>query len=484
MADILFSHSYFQRFDPKQWNLRKPYPPLGTLYAASLMREDGFSVALFDTMFAHGPEELLPYLERENPRYLVLYDDGFNYLTKMCLTNMREAAFRMCEMARDRGIKVFVCSSDSTDQYEKYLAHGATAVILGEGEMGLQELIQRSEKGENDWSGLLGIAYMTEGEVTVNAKRPVLRDLDTLPPPAWDLIDIRPYQEAWKIHGYFSINMATTRGCPYKCNWCAKPIYGNRYHSHSPESKAAELEMLMRNFGATHVWFCDDIFGLKPGWVQAFSDEVNKRGLKFRFMIQSRVDLLLKEDTIEALAKAGCDTVWLGAESGSQRILDAMDKGTTVDQIKEARRKLKKYGVKTAFFLQFGYLGETQEDVEKTFEMLRQTLPDDIGVSVAYPLPGTPFYEKVKSDLSAKTNWTDSDDLAMMFRNTYSPAYYRRLHRYVHKRYRKMQAFEGLRNLLRMHISGQNLYRAASSAWYLPATMVEKAKLNRLYQHG
>lgn len=462
------------------WEVSMPYPPLGTVYAAALLRESGHEVDLYDTMFAHGAADIYPTIAEEKPDVLVIYDDGFNYLTKMCLTNMREAAFEMARHAADRGIKVVCCSSDSTDHHELYLDHGATAVILGEGEAGLLELVEGWSKGELDLSQVKGIAYREEAETVKTAPRPVLRDLDSLPPPAWDLIDIAPYKSAWARHGYFSINMATTRGCPYKCNWCAKPIYGNRYNSHSPAAKADELAYLVQEFGAEHVWFCDDIFGLKPGWVQSFAEELEKRGLRIPFKIQSRADLLLKEDTVEALARAGCQEVWLGAESGSQKILDAMDKGITVDQIAESRRMLGAHGIRTAFFLQFGYLGETQEDIEATFQMLARTMPDDIGVSVSYPLPGTRFYEKVQADLGSKTNWTDSDELALMFRNTHSPAYYKRLHRYVHKFYRKLQGFEGLGRLLRLSPKKGDVRRAASIAYYVPAAFVEKQRLNRL----
>jgi anaerobic magnesium-protoporphyrin IX monomethyl ester cyclase len=458
----LFTHSYFLRFDPKQWRQSTPYPPLGTLYAAAVLREAGWQVALHDVMFAQAATELAPALAQHKPDLLVIYDDGFNYLTKMCLTNMREAAFEMCKMARAAGAKVVVCSSDSTDHYEKYLDHGADAVILGEGEAALLELAQSIEAGDVQYGRLLGLAFREHGKTVVTAKRQVIKDLDTLPPPAWDLVEIAPYKHAWKKHGYFSINMATTRGCPYKCNWCAKPIYGNRYNSHSPAAKALELEWLVRNFGAEHVWFADDIFGLKPGWVQEFSKEVKQRGLKITFKIQSRADLLLQSDTVAALAEAGCTEVWLGAESGSQKVLDAMDKGITVAEIKASRAMLKQHGIRAAFFLQFGYLGETWEDIQATLDMLLETMPDDIGASVSYPLPGTGFYEKVKSELSQKSNWTDSDELALMFKNTYSPEFYKRLHRFVHKRYRLAQAREA---------------GSWKRLWFGPATMVARRRL-------
>jgi anaerobic magnesium-protoporphyrin IX monomethyl ester cyclase len=279
--------------------------------------------------------------------------------------------------------------------------------------------------------------------------------------------------------GYFSINVATTRGCPYKCNWCAKPIYGNRYHSRSPEHVVSELNLVKEKFGFDHVWFCDDIFGLKPGWVEKFADLLEEKGLKFKFKIQSRVDLLLKDNTVRNLARAGCETIWVGAESGSQKVLDAMDKGTRVEQIYEATKKIRQYGMKPAFFLQFGYLGETKEDIERTLKMLFDLMPDDIGVSVSYPLPGTKFYEKVKTDLGGKANWVNSDELLLMFKNTYSPEYYKKLHRFIHKKFRRKQSFAALRNIIRnpIKVSGRKIYRAASSVYYVPATLLSTIKL-------
>lgn len=438
---VLFTHSYFLRFDEKQFKQRKPYPPLATIQAAAYLRENGHEVSLFDTNFAHSAEEVIPYLE-DQPEVLVIYDDGFNYLTKMCLTNMREAAFEMSRLAKKQGIKVYVSSSDSTDHYEQYLENGADAVILGEADETLLQLIQQN----NEPGAINGIAYKEEGKIKKTASRAILRDLGALPLPAWDLITIKPYQEAWSVHGYFSINLATTRGCPFKCNWCAKPIYGNRYNSRPPEHVVAEIELIQSHFHFDHIWFCDDIFGLRPNWVQEFNELLKQKRIKLRYKIQSRADLLLKDDTVKCLANSGCEEVWIGAESGSQKILDAMDKGTSVQQIEESTRLMKQYGIKPCFFLQFGYLGENWEDIKATENMLLRLMPADIGVSVSYPLPGTEFFEKVKTDLKHKANWTDSDELLLMYKGTYSPSFYKKLHRFIHKKFRARQAWEKLKN--------------------------------------
>jgi anaerobic magnesium-protoporphyrin IX monomethyl ester cyclase len=482
MANVLLTHSYFLRFDPKQWTQQQPYPPLGTIFAAAVLRQAGHKASLFDTMFSVSPDEIIPFVEKEKPGYLVIYDDGFNYLTKMCLTNMREAAFKMAQLARQRGCKVIVCSSDASDHYEKYLENGADFIVLGEGEITLLELINNAEKPEKSFESISGIAFQKEGKTILTSKREVLKDLDSLPMPAWDLINIAPYKNAWLDKwGYFSINVATTRGCPFKCNWCAKPIYGNRYNTRSPEKVVEEIKYLFEHFQATHVWFCDDIFGLKPGWVNKFADLIEAQKLKFGFKIQCRADLLLQENNIAALARAGCESVWMGAESGSQKILDAMDKGTKIEQIYEATRLLKKHKIKPAFFLQFGYPGEEMVDIHKTINMLLDLMPDDIGISVSYPLPGTKFYEKVKEELKEKTNWADSDELALMFKNTFNPTFYKQLHRYVHKIYRKKQAGTAFKHIISSPFSTNvhELKKALSMLYYLPSSRVYKYRLNQ-----
>ena len=480
---ILFSHSYFLRFDPKQWEAGLPYPPLGTLYAAAILRQHGHQVALHDVMFAKEPEEIIPVVEKFKPDILVLYDDGFNYLTKMCLTNMREAAFKMSKMAKERGCAVIVSSSDSTDHYERYIEEGADFIIIGEAEITLLELVNALQENEKDYSSIAGLAMRQKDYIIKTNKRLVLKDLDSLPFPAWDLVDINHYRESWISHaGYFSVNMGTTRGCPFKCNWCAKPIYGNRYNARSPQNVVNELKMLKEKFQFDHVWFCDDIFGLKPGWVHEFADLVEQENFKFKFKIQARADLLLQENYIRDLARAGCDNIWMGAESGSQKILDAMDKGTTVEQIEESTKLIRKYGMKPSFFIQFGYLGETREDIRKTVRMINRLLPYEIGISVSYPLPGTIFYEKVKNDLKVKTNWTDSDELALMFRNTYGPAFYKQLYRYVHRSYRMHIALDNLKQLVSQpaKLSLKKVKKALSYFYYVPATILAKLRLNSL----
>jgi anaerobic magnesium-protoporphyrin IX monomethyl ester cyclase len=243
-----------------------------------------------------------------------------------------------------------------------------------------------------------------------------------------------------------------------------------------------EIEILLQRYRPDHFWVSDDIFGLKPGWVQEFRDLVVERDLRFKYKIQSRADLLLEENVVEALAESGAETVWMGAESGSQKILDAMEKGITIQQVREATGLLRKKGLEIGFFLQFGYLGENLQDIEATIQMVLELMPDELGISVSYPLPGTKFYEKVKGQLSEKTNWRDSDDLAMMFHGTFGKEYYRQLHRYVHSIYRKEKGYENLKKMIQnpLGVNFKQLKSGLLTLYYIPTTLSHHVRLKKL----
>lgn len=472
MTDILLGQSYYLRFDPKLWEAMQPYPPLGTLYAASYLRQRGYQVAVFDAMLAASEEEWTQSLDRHKPQFAVIYEDNFNYLSKMCLLRMRQAALSMITMARRRDCIVIVAGSDPSDHPGTYLEQGADFVLIGEGEITLGELLDSLTGRSNiPPEQIQGLSFTQQSPHVSNSdeplvesphnqtfnlqpkrsdstfnilqtpRRPDIRDLDALPFPAWDLVDIPRYRDIWlERHGYYSMNLATTRGCPFHCNWCAKPIWGQRHNVRSPENVVAEMNWLRDIYKPDHIWFVDDIFGLKPGWVSRFAELLESQDLKIPFKCLDRVDLLLREGEIESLRQAGCQIVWVGAESGSQKILDTMDKGSRVDQIYAAAQGLKSAGIQVGFFLQFGYPGEERADIDLTLKMVRDCLPDDIGMSVSYPLPGTKFFDSVKRQLGRKQNWLDSNDLAMLYSGPFTTAFYRQLHVVLHKEFRLRKA--------------------------------------------
>ena len=482
MPDVLLGQAYYLRFDSKLWQAQQPYAPLGALYAASCLRSQGQSTALFDAMLAQSEAEWAAALDRERPRVAVIYEDSFNYLSKMCLLRMRQAAQTMTAAARARGCPVVVSGSDATDHPDAYLEAGARAVILGEGEVTVTELVAALKTGA-PLDGVAGIAFLDEsGAMRRTAPRPFVRALDELPHPAWDLVDVEKYRRIWRRqHGYFAMNVATTRGCPYHCNWCAKPIYGQRYAVRSAADVAGEIAWLEREYQPDQLTFVDDVFGLQPGWVETFARTAGARADVLPFRCLMRADQI-DGDMVRALVAAGCRMVWMGAESGSQRILDAMEKGTRVEQIRDAASRLQAAGIEVGLFIQFGYPGEEWDDVEATLALVRTVAPDDIGVSVSYPLPGTKFYDRVRAGLGQKQNWFDSSDLAMMYRATYEPEFYRVLHRVVHHDFRASRQAMRMRGLGR-HGAGNSLAALrAAAAWiyHRAALPVVERKLRRL----
>jgi anaerobic magnesium-protoporphyrin IX monomethyl ester cyclase len=439
MLSILVGHSYFLRLDPKQLERAKPYPPLATLQVASMLRRAGHEVALFDAMLSTGVPEYGQQLAALQPQLVLLYEDNFNFLSKMCLDRMRRASCEMIGLARRSGARVVVAGADASDAPEPYLRAGADLVLLGEGLATLAALLQRLDDSPDAApatlaAGLSGVAVLLEDRLssTARGRSPTALETDDL--PAWDLVDVERYRRTWlEAHGLFSLNMAASRGCSFRCAWCAKPIWGNQYLQRKPAPVALEMAHLKRAFRPDHVWFADDIFGFRVDWVREFARVLHAEGGAIPFTIQTRADLLSERMAL-ALREAGCREVWIGAESGSQRVLDAMNKGTTVAEIVVARERLRAVGIRVGFFIQLGYLGEELPDILATRDLLDRALPDDVGVSVSYPLPGTPFHDLVKAQLGPKTHWRDSGDLAMMFRGTYTSTFYRAIRDLLHER--------------------------------------------------
>jgi anaerobic magnesium-protoporphyrin IX monomethyl ester cyclase len=435
MADVLLTHCNHVYSDPKQARKMQPYPPLQTLLAAAVLRQAGLDVALFDSTLNAPMEGFQAALEQHNPRLVAICEDNFNYLTKMCLTQNRELAFSMAPLAREWGAAVIVNGSDSTDRAAEYLDRSADYLIVGELERTLVELTNTLlGRSPADPQSIAGVAWLDPAsrQVRYSSPRQAIHNLDDLPAPAWEMADIEAYRRAWtQAHGFFSLNTVASRGCPYHCNWCARPIFAQSYRVRSPESVAREMRLMKSALAPDQLWFADDVFGLTAKWTRQFADAVERLDARIPFKIQSRCELMTTQ-TAAALRCAGCCEVWMGAESGSQTVLDAMEKGIEVEDIYSARANLRSEGIRACYFLQFGYPGETWDDIQATIRLVREARPDDIGISVSYPLPNTKFHTLVAAQLGEKKNWRDSDDLAMMFRGTYSSEFYRELRDALH----------------------------------------------------
>jgi anaerobic magnesium-protoporphyrin IX monomethyl ester cyclase len=431
-TDVLLTHSYHLPYDQKQMRKMQPYSPIGTLYAATSLRANNFSVAVFDPML-EDPAGIVQALKTHRPRIVAIYEDDFNFLSKMCLTRMREVAFAIAAASHEAGAMVIAHGSDATDNARLFLESGIDYILQGEAEQTLAELCSALLRSEpiGDIAGLARLD--AQGRMLHSSQRHSQNPgWATLAAPSRHLIDLAPYRKAWKeAHGSFSVNMVAGRGCPFQCNWCAKPISGDKFHLRPAGEVAEEMRQLKVEAQAEHIWFGDDIFALNHHWVEEFATEVVAREASLPFKIQSRADLM-SETTVTALKAAGCAEVWMGVESGSQKILDAMDKRLKLSAVVTARERLQEAGIRACYFLQFGYPGESWEELQATMAFVRKTRPDDIGISFSYPLPGTVFYERVKAELGPKRNWTDSDDLCIMFKAAYTTDFYRAVRDALH----------------------------------------------------
>lgn len=472
---ILISHSYFLYLDPKEAANQKPYPPLASITLAAWIKQElGLDADFYDVMFDKDPGGLAGAIRKLQPDVFILYDDDFNFLTKMCLENMRNAVFQVFRMVPKTGLFI-AHGSDASDHAGPYLRAGFDFVVHRNAEKTIVEMLRSylRESSPQALKTLDGISYLNEDQFVQKEQIRTNFPLENAPFPAWDKIDLTPYRQMWRSRqGYFSLNVSTSHGCPYRCNWCAKPLYGRTYKALSPRRAAQEFHYLARELQADHLWITDDIFGLKPGWLAEFADELQRLNVRIPYKCQNRADLI-NEISAAELARSGCAEVWLGVESGSQKILDAMDKDETIATIKTANRLLKQQGIQVGFFLQYGYPGEEYQDIRMTLDLLRECLPEHIGISVSYPLKDTPFYEKVVSQMGEKQNWSDSGDLALMFPGKYQPDFYRALHQYTHH-------YFGFISLLRPQPLKKRLRRLAAQYRHIPGMIKYRLQMQKL----
>lgn len=424
MSDILLVNPLFMNQDPVERRLVTPYFPLGLLYLAAVAREAGYDVAIFDAMFEENDDAFRAALTQHRPRLVGI----------AALATVRTAALRLAGIAKASGAIVVLGGADPTGRPEAYLqADGqgrvVDIVVVGEGEHTFVELLNRLKTA--GWQPDLplddvpGLALPAEdGGIRKTADCAHIKDLDSIPFPARDLVDLGRYQAQWrKAHGFSSLSVIASRGCPYSCAWCQKSVFGRSSRVRSPRSVAEEMRQIKERYNPDQIRIVDDVLGIDRKWVRAFHAALLEMDAVIPFEALSRADLA-DEETIRLLSEAGCRRLAFGAESGSQRVLDAMHKGTKVNQIYRATELCRRYGIETYFYIMLGYPGEEWEDIQATLRLLKETRPDEFSSTVAYPLPGTEFYEQVKDRLITAADWEYSAQNRLLFERPYSTRFY------------------------------------------------------------
>lgn len=414
MRDLLLTHGYFLFEDPKELQIMKPYAPLGILYLCSHLRRQGFDVDVYDTTFS-SREDLFHFLSTETPSVLGIYA---NLMT-------RSSVIDILGFARATGWKTVVGGPEPGAYALEYLQAGADFVISGEGEHTLEELLQAVRCGERQFSKIAGLSYLDEsGSLVRNVPRAQIANLDAQPWPARDAINIRRYVETWRTHhGTGSVNFITARGCPFRCNWCSHQVFGQSHRRRDPVLVADEVEWLLGEYHPDMVWVSDDVFTINHAWIRTYAAEMKKRGLRVPFECISRADRLSAE-MFDLLAELGCFRIWIGSESGSQRILDAMERGVSVQQVQEAIGMARERGIQSGMFLMWGYEGEEMEDIEATIRHVSRSNPDVFLTTVSYPIKGTPYYNKVADRLVQLQPWARSSDREIRLKGRHSRQFY------------------------------------------------------------
>ncbi len=417
MADILLTHGYFLGEDEKEQQIMKPYAPLGLLYLSAYLKRAGFGAEIYDSTWGSKPE-LGARLAREPGGVLGIYT---NLIT-------RANVVAIVAEAKRHGWTVVLGGPEAANYPDQYLAHGADVVVVGEGEETLAELLPAlASRGKHRLHGVLGTTFRDEaGQIVANPPRPQIADIDSLPWPDRTAIDLPKYVDTWRTHhGMGSVNLITARGCPYKCKWCSHAVFGYSYRRRDPVDCADELQHIRDVYRPDQVWYSDDVFTINHRWLYDYAGELKRRGLHLPFETISRADRMMKEEVLETLAAMGCYRIWIGAESGSQRILDAMQRGVKVEQVEWATRAAQRHGIEVGMFLMWGYDGEELEDIEATIDQLKRWNPDVFLTTVAYPIKNTPFFEKVADRTVLTKDWASASDRDYAIRGRHSRGYYK-----------------------------------------------------------
>ncbi|MDZ4769865.1 MAG: radical SAM protein [Chloroflexota bacterium] len=401
--DILLAHAYYLHDDAHERQIMKPYPPLGILHLSSYLKKAGFSVGVFDSTFA-ALDDFRARVAAERPPVVGIY---VNMMTKF-------AALKMMRIAREHNCTVILGGPEPISYAREYLEAGADVIVRGEGETALADLIPHlAQHGVNGLAGIAGIAYRDADGVTHETPpRPMLTDLSAHPWADRESIDLAAYMDTWKQHhGASTVSVIQARGCPYTCTWCSHSVYGNTHRRRTPDDAADELLYIKERYNPDRIWYADDVFAINRRWFFQYAAALKQRGVRIPFECISRADRL-DDAVIAGLADMGCFRLWNGSESGSQRILDAMQRKVQAADVRAVTHQLRARGIETGMFIMLGYDGEEVIDLKETVAHLKDANPDIFLTTVAYPIKGTAYYEQVADRIVTDKPWearTDRD---------------------------------------------------------------------------
>lgn len=416
--NILLTHGYFLAEDAKEKQIMRPYPPLGLLYIAAWLEENGFPTRVFDSTF-QSLEILKKTILEEKPDLVGIYTNLMTKLNVLWIIQFIKSREDL------KSTKIILGGPEVRNHKEKFLEYGADIIVFGEGEETMLDLVKTGNfENPDELYTIPGIAFKQNNTVVVTPERVLIRDIDRLPFPGRDKINLQLYFDAWKQkHGISMVNVNTMRGCPFSCKWCSRAVYGSSYRRRSPKLVVDEIEWLQSNYQFDMIWFVDDVFTINHKWLHEFAAEVRNRDIKMSYEIITRSDRVNTE-VLMLLKESGCFRVWIGAESGSQKVIDAMDRRVKVDQVRETIKLVKSYGMQSGTFIMLGYPGEEEKDIIETLHHLKYSNPDLYTITVAYPIKGTALYSEVENIFTEDLPWETTSDRDIDFKRNYKRSYY------------------------------------------------------------
>ncbi len=414
---VLLTHAYYLNEDPKEQAIMKPYVPLGILYLSAYLDQHKVDHEVYDSTFSRFDDHFT-HIRNKQFDVVAIYT---NLMTKLNVLKLIKAIKNDSALKHTR---IILGGPEVRNHAEAFLNYGADVLIVGEGEETLLEVVQHFQTGKADWPEIAGTVILKDGKVHQHQERALVKDINTLPFPNRHRVDLSKYQDVWKKHhGYSMVSMSTMRGCPYTCKWCSRAVYGGTYRRRSAKLVVDEIEIIKRDYNPDKIWFVDDVFTINHKWLREFADELERRNVSVSYEIITRADRM-SDEVIELLKRSGCFRVWIGAESGSQKIIDAMDRRVDVMKVREMIKKSRRAGIEAGTFIMLGYPGESRTDIKETIEHLVDAAPDLYTITVAYPIKGTRLYEEVQDKLTTSLNWAESTDRDLDFKRTHSRKYY------------------------------------------------------------
>jgi anaerobic magnesium-protoporphyrin IX monomethyl ester cyclase len=381
MVKVTLVYPFFQ---PSKDNSLFRFPPLGLGYVAASLKEHDVSVELVDCTFL-SKEEAIEKVKRSKPQVVGVYS----------MFSFKKSSLEIARMLEDNCDLIVaggpLPTLDPTGFLEVF-----DAVVVGEGEETMVELVEHFEKGTG-LSGVKGIAYKEGEAVRFNPPRGFVDDLDCLHFPPRELFDNAAYKRYYaKRFGYTTSPLITSRGCPFTCDFCSRPVFGRSFRSRSAGNIVDEVEHIV-GLGYDRVWFADDCFTLNRDHLLDVCGEIVCRGVDVGWECLSRVDTMSREVAIE-MRNAGCVRVFFGIESGNDRVLGLMNKQITVKQARRAVYTAKSAGLQVGAFFIVGYPGESDRTVLDTLRFASGLPLDYLSFTLPYPIPGTALFERVQGN--------------------------------------------------------------------------------------